>query len=148
MVGQDHWGTGSSMAQLRRGSKSILGPCPRTNSSSPFLILHQQNFLVSSESSSFREISLVIYILLLSSSWLSICRLRRSPLEYLSHLALPSTCCELQWATWRCSGVIPSLIWPDCQLRAFNAKGDRLLYNSPFTMLPQLPFYASPFVWG
>ena len=35
-----------------------------------------------------------LYILLFSSSWPSICRLRRSPLECLSHLALPSTCCE------------------------------------------------------
>ena len=69
-----------------------------------------------------REISLVIYILLLPSSWPSICRLRRSPLECLSHLVFPSTCCELQWATWHCLGVIPSLMWPDCQLRAFNAE--------------------------
>ena len=67
-----------------------------------------------------REISLVIYILLLSSSWLSICQLRRSPLECLSHPTLPSTCCELQWAAWRCSGITPSLMRPDCQLRAFN----------------------------
>ena len=35
-----------------------------------------------------------LYILLFSSSWPSICRLRRSPLECLSHPALPSTCCE------------------------------------------------------
>ena len=69
-----------------------------------------------------REISLVIYILLLPSSWPSICRLRRSPLECLSHPTLPSTCCELQWAAWRCSGVIPSLMRPDYQLRAFNAE--------------------------
>ena len=73
-------------------------------------------------SSPIREISLVIYILLLPSSWLSICRLRRLPLECLSHPALPSTYCELQWEAWRCSGVIPSLMRPDCQLRAFNAE--------------------------
>ena len=79
---------------------------------------------MSSELSSllFREISLVIYILLLPSSWPSICRLRRSPLECLSHPALPSTYCELQWAAWRCSGVIHSLMRPDCQLRVFNAE--------------------------
>jgi len=63
-----------------------------------------------------------LYILPFSSSWPSICRLRRSPLECLSHPALPSTCCELQWTAWHCSGVIPSLMRPDCQLRAFNAE--------------------------
>ena len=63
-----------------------------------------------------------LYILLLPSSWPSICRLRRSPLECLSHPALPSTCCELQWAAWHYLGVIPSLMLSDCQLRAFNAK--------------------------
>ena len=66
--------------------------------------------------------SLWLYILLLPSSWSFICRLCRSPLEYLSHSALPSTCCELQWTAWHCPGVIPSLIRPDCQLRAFNAE--------------------------
>ena len=66
--------------------------------------------------------SLWLYILLLPLSWPSICRLRRLPLECLSHPALPSTCCELQWAAWRCSGVIPSLMRPDCQLRAFNTE--------------------------
>ena len=35
-----------------------------------------------------------LYILLFSSSWPSICRLRRTSLECLSHLALPSTYCE------------------------------------------------------
>ena len=63
-----------------------------------------------------------LYILLLPSSWPSICRLCRSPLECLSHPMLPSTCCELQWTAWHCSGVIPSLMRPDCQLRAFNAE--------------------------
>ena len=81
----------------------------------------------------FCEISLVIYILLLSSSWSSICRLRRSPLECLSHPAFPSTCCELQWAAWHCLGVIPSLMRPDCQLRAFNAEvtGSSTIIISP-----------------
>ena len=40
--------------------------------------------------------SLWLYILLLLSSWLSICWSCRSLLKYLSHPALPSTCCELQ----------------------------------------------------
>ena len=66
--------------------------------------------------------SLWLYILLLPSSWSSICRLRRSPLECLSHPALPSTCYKLQWTVWHCLGVIPSLLRPDCQLRAFNAE--------------------------
>ena len=66
--------------------------------------------------------SLWLYILLPSSSWLFICRLRRLPLECLSHPALPSTCCELQWTTWHCLGVIPSLMRLDYQLRAFNAE--------------------------
>ena len=35
-----------------------------------------------------------LYILSFSSSWPSICWLRRSSLECLSHPALPSTCCE------------------------------------------------------
>ena len=90
------------------------------------------------------EISLVIYILLLPSSWLSICRLRRSPLECLSHPALPSTCCELQWAAWHYLGVIPSLMRLDCQLRAFNAEvtGSSTIALSPcshscsFTLVP------------
>ena len=63
-----------------------------------------------------------LYIILLPLSWPSICRLCRSPLECLSHPMLPSTCCELQWTEWHCSGVLPSLMWPDCQLRAFNAE--------------------------
>ena len=72
--------------------------------------------------SPFREISLVIYILLLPSSWPSISRLRRSPLECLSYPTLPSTCCELQWLAWRCAGVTPLLMRPDCQLQAFNTE--------------------------
>ena len=40
--------------------------------------------------------SLWLYILLLPSSWSSICWLCRLLLEYLSHPALPSTYCELQ----------------------------------------------------
>ena len=63
-----------------------------------------------------------LYILLFSSSWPSICRLRRSPLKCLSHPALPSTCCEWWWLAGHCSGVIPSLMQPDYQLQAFNVK--------------------------
>ena len=123
MIGQDRWRTGSSTTQLRRGSRSILEPHPRMSSFSPLLLLHQQNFLVSSEFSSPLFVrSLWLYILLLPSSWLSICRLRRSPLECLSHPALLSTCCKLQWAAWHCLGVIPSLMRPDCQLQAFNVE--------------------------
>ena len=79
--------------------------------------------------------SLWLYILLLPSSWPSICRLCRSPLECLSHPALPSTCCGLQWTGWHCSGVIPSLMWPDCQLRAFNAEvtGSFTIILSPYS---------------
>ena len=40
----------------------------------------------------------------------------------MSHPTLSSTRCELQWAAWRCSGVTPSLMRSDCQLRAFNAE--------------------------
>ena len=65
---------------------------------------------------------LLLYILLLHLSWQSICWSYRSLLEYLSHPALSSTCYELQQIRWHCSGVIPSLMRPDCQLRAFNAK--------------------------
>ena len=80
-----------------------------------------------------REISLIIYILLLPSSWPSICRLCRLLLECLSYLALPSTCCELQWVAWHCLGVILSLIRPDSQLRAFNAEvtGSSTIVLSP-----------------
>ena len=73
--------------------------------------------------------SLWLYIFLLPSSWPSIYRLCRSPLECLSHPALPSTCCELQWTAWHCLGIIPSLMRLDCQLRAFNAE-----MISPFTI--------------
>ena len=76
---------------------------------------------------------MVIYIILLPSSWPSICQLRRSPLECLSHPAFPSTCCELQLATWHCLGVIPSLMRPDCQLRAFNAE---MTGSSTIVLLP------------
>ena len=111
--------------QRGRGGVKV---CPRASSEDEF-------FFSSSDTSrlelsgvfrtampSLCEVSLVIYILLLPSSWPSICWSCRSLLEYLSHPALPSTCCELQLTGWHCSGVIPSLMRPDCQLRAFNAK--------------------------
>ena len=66
--------------------------------------------------------SLLLYILLLHSSWPFICWSCRSLLEYLSHRTLSSTCCELQQTMWHCSEVIPSLMQPDYQLRAFNAE--------------------------
>ena len=122
-VGRDRRGTGSSRSWLGGRSKLVLGPRPRMISSSPLLILYRQNFLASSElPSSFFVESPWLYILLFSSSWPSICRLRKSPLECLSHPALLSTCCEWQWLAWHYSGVIPSLMRPDCQLRAFNAE--------------------------
>ena len=46
----------------------------------------------------------------------------RSLLECLSHPLPSSTCCELRQIRWYCSGVIPLLMQPDCQLRAFNAE--------------------------
>ena len=104
----------------------ILGLCPRMNSSS-------SQFSSASRSKLSRVLRaaipppllvrpLLLYILLLHSSWPSICWSCRSLLEYLSHPALSSTCCELQQTRWHCSGVIPSLMWPDCQLWAFNAE--------------------------
>ena len=49
------------------------------------------------------------------------------------HLSVCPTYCELQWATRHCLGVIPSLMRPDCQLRAFNAKvtGSSTIVLSP-----------------
>ena len=55
-------------------------------------------------------------------SWPSICWSCRSLLECLSHPPPSLTCCELQQTRWYCSGVISSLMWPNCQLRAFNAE--------------------------
>ena len=67
-------------------------------------------------------------------------RLRRSPLECLSHPALLSTCCEWQWAAWHCSGVIPSLMRLDCQLQAFNAE----VTSSPTIALSPCPHSCPP----
>ena len=90
------------------------------------LVLHGQSFQESSELRSFGRAlfvrPLLLYIFLLHSSWPSICWSCRSLLEYLSHLALSTTCCELQQTMWHYSGVIPLLMRPDCQLRAFNAE--------------------------
>ena len=91
----------------------------------------------------FHENSLVIYILLLPSSWSSIYRLRRLSLECLSHPAFPSTCCKLQWVTWHCLGVIPSLMRPDCQLRAFNAE---MTGSSTIVLSPRSHSYPSTLV--
>ena len=54
--------------------------------------------------------------------WPSICWSCRLLLKCLSHPSPSSTCCELQQIRWYCSWVISSLMWPDCQLQAFNAK--------------------------
>ena len=87
--------------------------------------------------------SLWLYILLLPSSWPSICRLRKSPLECLSHPTFPSTCCELQWAAQHCLGVIPSLMQPDCQLRAFNAE---MTGSSTIVLSPRSHSYPSTLI--
>ena len=85
--------------------------------------LRSSSFFFSSFLSSLSLVrSLLLYILLLHSSWLSICWSCRSLLEYLSHPVLSSTCCELQQTMWHYSGVISSLMRPDYQLRAFNAE--------------------------
>ena len=55
-------------------------------------------------------------------SWPSICWSCRSLLECLSHPPPSSTCYELKQIRWYYSGVIFSLMRPDCQLRAFNAE--------------------------
>ena len=92
--------------------------------------------------------SLWLYILLLPSSWPSICRLCRSPLECLSHPVLPSTCFELQWTAWHCSGVILSLMQSDYQLRAFNAEVTGFFTIALSPCSHSCPPYASPFIWG
>ena len=83
---------------------------------------------------------LLLYILLLHSSWPSICWSYRSLLEYLSHPALSSTCCELQQTRWYYSGVIPSLMRLDCQLRAFNAE----VTDSSIISPPPCPYSCLP----
>ena len=40
----------------------------------------------------------------------------------MSHPPPSSTCYELQQTRWYCSGVISSLMWPDCQLQLFNVE--------------------------
>ena len=69
--------------------------------------------------------SSVIYLFYISPShwsWPSICWSWKSLLECLSHPPPSLTCCELQQTRWYYSGVISSLMRPDCQLRAFNAE--------------------------
>ena len=84
--------------------------------------------------------SLLLYILLLHSSWSSICWSCRSPLECLFHPAPSSACCKLQQTRWHCSGVIPSLMRPDCQLQAFNAE----VTASPIIAPPPYPHSCPP----
>ena len=55
-------------------------------------------------------------------SWPSICWSCRLLLECLSHLLPSSTCYKLQQTRWYCSGVISSLMQPDCWLQAFNVE--------------------------
>ena len=88
--------------------------------------------------------SLWLYILLLHSSWPSICWSCRLLLKYLSHPGLSSTCYKLQQTRWHCSGVIPSLMRLDYQLRAFNTEvTDSFIialppcsHNCPPTLVP------------
>ena len=84
--------------------------------------------------------SLWLYIILLHSSWPSLCWSCRSLLEYLSHPALSSTCCALQQTRWHYSGVIPSLMRPDCQLQAFNVE----VTDSFIIALPQYSHSCPP----
>ena len=74
-------------------------------------------------------------------SWPSICWSCKSLLECLSHPTPSSTCCELQQTRWHYSGVISSLMRPDCQLRAFNAE----VTTSPIIAPPSCP-HSCPLV--
>ena len=47
-----------------------------------------------------------------------------------------STCCELRQTRWYYSGVIPPLMWLDCQLQAFNAE----VTASPRIATPPRPY--------
>ena len=130
------WSYGGWMIKhMGEGRKFILGLDLRTDSSSWFF------------SASLRKLSAVVrtaivFLLSLSSllplfpflegllcymppfhwSWPSICWSCRFLLECLSHLLPSSTCSELQQTKRYYSGVISSLMRPDCQLRAFNAE--------------------------
>ena len=73
-------------------------------------------------------------------SWPSICWLYRSLLECLSHLLPSSTCCELRQTRWYYSGVISSLMRPDCQLWAFNVE----VTDSPRIAPPPRPHSCPP----
>ena len=139
-VWQDRERAGSSKA-WRKG-KCLSSGCVRgwilLLLGSP--VLHCQSFQESSELRSpfFLLISvrpLLLYILLLHSSWPSTCWSYRLLLKYLSHPTISSTYCELQQTRWHCSRVIPSLMRPDCQLRAFNAE----VTNSSIIAHPPCP---------
>ena len=80
------------------GSKSVLGPRPRSEDEFSFFSSDTTplEFSRVSRIAPLPLRSLWLYILLLLSSWPSICRLCRLPLECLSHPTLPSTYCELQ----------------------------------------------------
>ena len=81
---------------------------------------------------------LLCYIAHFHWFWPSICWSCRLLLKCLSHLPPFSTCCELQQTRWYCSGVISSLMQPDCQLRAFNAE---------VTASPEIASPSCPHIW-
>ena len=146
---------GSGMAEcVEKGWKFILELGPRINSPSLFFSVSRRElsgvlrtasvflffFLpLFFWSPSFVR-SLLLYTLLLHPSWPSICWSCRSLLECLSHPTPSSTCCELQQTRWHYLGVIPSLMRPDCQLRAFNAE----VTASPIIAPPSYPRNCPP----
>ena len=81
-------------------------------------------------------------------SWLSICQSYRSLLECLSHSPPSLTCCELQQTRWYYSEVISSLMWSDCQLRAFNAEVTASPRIDFSIMLLWLAYWAQNFLWN
>ena len=141
---------GSGMAEcVEKGWKFVLGLGLRINSPSLFFSVSRRElsgvlrtaivFLFFFLPLIFLSLSfvrsLLLYTLLLCSSWPSICWSCRSLLECLSHPTPSSTCCELQQTRWHYSGVIPSLMRPDCQLWAFIAE----VTASPIIAPPPYP---------
>ena len=146
---------GSGMAEcVEKGWKFVLGLGLRINSPSLFFSVSRRELsgvlrtaivflffflpLIFLSPSFVR--SLLLYTLLLCLSWPSICWSCRSLLECLSHPTPSSTCCELQQTRWHYLGVIPSLMRPDCQLRAFNAE----VTASPIIAPPSYPRNCPP----
>ena len=146
---------GSGMAEcVEKGWKFVLGLGLRINSPSLFFSVSRRELsgvlrtaivflffflpLIFLSPSFVR--SLLLYTLLLCSSWPSICWSCRLLLECLSHPTPSSTCCELQQTRWHYSGVIPSLMRPDCQLWAFIAE----VTASPIIAPPPYPRSCPP----